>query len=29
MPWTYPDYQRSDFLDYFMEARRVLLSKSL
>jgi len=29
MPWTYPDYQRSDFLDYFLEARRVLLSKSL
>lgn len=29
MPWTYPDYQRGDFLDYFMEARRVLLSKSL
>jgi hypothetical protein len=29
MPWTYPDYQRNDFLDYFLEARRVLLAKSL
>lgn len=28
MPWTYPDYQRNDFLDYFSEARRVLLTKS-
>lgn len=25
MPWTYPDYQRNDFLDYFIAARRVLL----
>ena len=28
MPWTYPDYQRDDFLEYFSEARRVLLIKS-
>ncbi|MCU0711831.1 MAG: DUF4416 family protein [Pirellula sp.] len=27
MPWTYPDYQRRDFLEYFLEARRVLLGK--
>ena len=29
MPWTYPDYQRSDFLNFFQRARQVLLSKSL
>jgi hypothetical protein len=28
MPWTYPDYQRDDFLEYFLEARRVLMTKS-
>jgi hypothetical protein len=27
MPWTYPDYQRQDFREYFQQARRVLLCR--
>ncbi|XZE20253.1 DUF4416 family protein [Pirellulaceae bacterium SH449] len=25
LPWTYPDYQRQDFREFFQQARRVLL----